>query len=114
MTDTTYNGWTNRETWLTNLHFEHFTPIFQEDTEEGIFDEMDADEILEEVAEYIETFVDDYISESVPTTDNFIADVIQSFINEVDWRDIAQHYVADIVANVAIRNKDNEEAALAV
>jgi len=22
MRDTTYNGWTNRETWLINLHFE--------------------------------------------------------------------------------------------
>ena len=106
----TYNGCTNYETWLTNIYFDNFTPIFQEDTEEGIFDEMDDDEILEQVVDYIQTYVDNYISESVPTTDNFIVDVIRSFVNEINYMDIAEHYVADIIADVAIRNKDKEAA----
>jgi hypothetical protein len=106
----TYNGWTNYETWLTNLHFDDFTPIFQEDTEAGVYDKMDDDEILEEVAEYIQGYVNDYISEFKPTADNFITDVIQSFINEVDWRDIASHYVGDISVDVAVRNREKETA----
>lgn len=104
----TYNGWTNYETWLTNLHFDDFTPIFQDDTEEGVFDEMTDDEISDHVAEFIETYVDDYISEIVPTTNNFITDAIQSFVSKIYYRDIAQHYVADIIADVAIRNKDKD------
>lgn len=108
---TTYNGWTNYETWLTNLHFEDFTPIFEDMTEDGVFDDLDDDEITRYVADYIEESVDDYISNVVPTANNFVVDVIQSFFSEIDFKDIAQHYVADIIADVAIRNKDNEEAA---
>ena len=104
----TYNGWTNYETWLTNLHFEDFTPCFEDEAENGIFDDMSDDEITDHVADFIETYVTDYISEAVRTEDNFIFDVIQSFIGEVDWSDIAQHYVADIIVEVAMRNKDKE------
>ena len=106
----TYNGWTNYETWLTNLHFEDFTPHFVDLTEDGVFDEMSDDEITDYVEEYLETYVSDYIGETVRTEDRFIFDVIQSFFSEIDWRDIAQHYVADIIADVAIRNKDKEAA----
>lgn len=106
----TYNGWTNYETWLTNLHFDDFTPIFTDLTEDGVFDDLDDDEILGYVEEYIETYVSDFTGWNVRTEDPFIFDVIQSFIGEVDWRDIAQHYVADIIADVAIRNKDKEAA----
>jgi adenosine deaminase len=84
-------------------------------TEDGVFDEMDDDEITQYVTDYIETYIDDYISEIVRSTDNFVVDIIQSFISEVDWRDIADHYVADIIADVAIRNnvavKSQPEAA---
>ena len=108
----TYNGWTNYETWLTNLYFDDFTSLFEEMTEEGIFDEMDDDAITQYVANYLQEYIDDYISDRylASCTDNFIVDVIQTFMNEVDWRDIAQHYVADIIADVAIRNKDKEAA----
>ena len=106
----TYNGWTNYETWLTNLYFDDFTDAFSEMTEDGQFDDLEDDDILDQVTEYIETFIDDYISQIVSSTDNFVTDIISSFIQEVDWKDIADHYVADIVADVAIRNKDKEAA----
>ena len=79
-------------------------------TEDGQFDDLEDDDILDQVTEYIETFIDDYISQIVSSTDNFVTDIISSFIQEVDWKDIADHYVADIVADVAIRNKDKEAA----
>ena len=104
---TSYNGWTNYETWLTNLYFTDFTSHFEEMTEEGQFDEMDDDEILDCCTDYIEQCVDDLVSYSVTTTDNFISDIIGSFIGEVNFKEIASHYVADIVADLCIRNKDN-------
>ena len=106
----TYNGWTNYETWLTNLYFNDFTPIFEEMTEEGVFDEMTDDEILEYITSYIDEFVDDTVSEIIRTTDNFVCDIINSFIKDVDFRDIAENYLSDIIADVAVRNKDKEEA----
>jgi hypothetical protein len=102
----TYNGWTNYETWLTNLHFDDFTDAFSEMTEDGQFDDLDDDDILDQVAEYIETFIDDYISEVVSGTDNFVTDIITSFTQEVDYRDIAEHYVDDIKSDLAERNKE--------
>jgi hypothetical protein len=102
----TYNGWTNYETWLTNLYFDDFTSHFEEMIEEGQFDEMDDDEILDCCTDYIEQVVDDVVSYTVTTTDNFISDIISSFTQEVNYKEIAEHYVADIIADVAIRNKE--------
>lgn len=104
---TSYNGWTNYETWLTNLYFTDFTSDFEEMIEEGQFDEMDDDEILDCCTDYIEQCVDDVMSYSVTSTNNFITDIIGSFIGEVNYKEIASHYVADIVADLCIRNKDN-------
>ena len=105
----TYNGWTNYETWLTNLYFEDFTDHFSEMVEEGQFDEMTDEDILDCCTDYIEQTVDDYVSYSHEVgASSFLNDIISSFIQEVNYREIADHYVADIVADVAIRNKDNE------
>jgi hypothetical protein len=105
----TYNGWTNYETWLTNLYFNDFTSQFEEMTEEGQFDEMDDDEILDCCTDYIEQCVDDTVSYSVNSGDNFVCDIISSFIQDVDFKEIAKHYLSDVVADVAVRNKDKEE-----
>jgi glutamate racemase len=109
MTDTKYNGWTNYETWLTNLHFDGFD--FTDDVEEGNLDFMDRDEIKEYIASYIETTVEECTYERIElgTTDNlFIADMIQSFLGEVDWDDIADHYCDDVYQMMQERaNADN-------
>ena len=52
MTDTKYNGWTNYETWLTNLHFDSCFD-FTDDVEEGNLDLLDRDEIKEYIANYL-------------------------------------------------------------
>jgi hypothetical protein len=106
----TYNGWTNYETWLTNLHFEDFTDVFAEMVEEGQFDEMNDDEILDCCTDYLSDYIDDYLNSVCRISDNFIHDVIMSFVQEIDFKEIASHYVADIIADVAIRNKDKEAA----
>lgn len=97
MTDTKYNGWTNYETWLTNLHFENFD--FEEFVDDGSFDLLDRDEIKTWISNYIQESVEECTYERIElgTTDNlFIADMIQSFLQEVDWDDIADHYCDDV------------------
>ena len=103
----TYNGWTNYETWLTNIHFDDFTPVFSELTEDGVFDDMTNDEIRTYVADYIEEYVNEYIDNN-NSENSFIADIIGSFLSEVDWREIADHYVDDI--KEAVKERTTEEA----
>jgi len=97
MTDTKYNGWTNYETWLTNLHFENFE--FEEFVDDGSFDLLDRDEIKDWIANYIEESVEhcayEYLELGQPQN-LFITDMIQSFLGEVDWHDIADHYCDDV------------------
>ena len=98
MTNTKYNGWTNYETWLTNLHFDGSFD-FTDDVEEGNLDLMDRDEIKEYIANYIEEWVEqsayEYLELGQPQN-LFITDMIQSFLGEVDWDDIADHYCDDV------------------
>lgn len=99
-----YNGWTNYATWMVNVHVDGLS--FTDHIEDGTFDGMDKDAILGYLASYIEEFVESYLEEVVP--DNcFVQDLINSTINFVDWHDIADHYVDDILDGV----KDRELVA---
>ena len=102
----TYNGWTNYETWLTNLWFENFE--FTDQIEDGVFDDMDDDEIKEFVADYIEEFVNEYTDQVVGETSGFVQDLVTSALGEVDWQDIADHYVDDIKEAVKERTTEEE------
>ena len=102
MTTQKYNGWTNRATWLLNLHFENLD--FTDDVESGVFDDMDADGIRCHLASWIQEYVMSYLEESVDLHDCFIQDLIYSTINDVDWHDIADHYVEDI--QDAVKERD--------
>ena len=98
MTDTKYNGWTNYETWLTNLHFECFE--FTDEVDEGMFDDLSRDEIKDWISNYIQECVEQTAYEDIELgTPNrlFVTDMIQSFLGEVDWDDIADHYLDDVM-----------------
>ena len=98
MTDTKYNGWTNYETWLTNLHFDGSFDLSDE-VKEGYFDGMNRDQVKSWIANYIEECVEEYAYGDIELgTPNrlFITDMIQSFLGEVDWDDLADHYCDDV------------------
>ena len=71
---TTYNGWTNYETWKVNL--ECF---------DGLDGYHDAD-TLQELAE-------DFYMHGVDN--DFATGIIDSFLNEVNWDEIAEHYTEE-------------------
>ena len=100
-----YNGWTNYATWMVNLHFDNLD--FTDDIEEGIFDDMDKDDIRCHVASWIQELVESYVDE-VLESDNvnpvFLSDLVNTTLNDVDWHDIADHYVDDILD--AVKDKE--------
>jgi hypothetical protein len=75
-----YNGWTNRETWLVNLHW---GDIIAE-----VFEEID----LATLADCIEEFVWERLDEEL-TTNSIFRDFID--LASVNWIELAEHYISE-------------------
>ena len=92
MTKESYNGWTNYETWRIQLEV-----IDGMTLQDFGFDlhEVDTDETadVESLAENVEQFVDESILGSVPN--GMARDLAESFLDRVDWMEIAEHLIAD-------------------
>ena len=97
-----YNGWTNYATWLVNLHFDNLD--FTDEVESGVFDDMDADDIGCHVAAWIQEHVDTILDEVADSRCCFVQDLINCTLNDVDWHDIAFHYIDDI--QDAVKERD--------
>lgn len=68
----TYNGWTNYETWLINLHFDgYFMPNTDAETIKETVEELACDDLQGRL---------------------FVMDMINAFLDEVNWEEIASHY----------------------
>ena len=105
----TYNGWTNYETWLCNLwldglEFEDFIHDLSDDLE-------DKDAVLDWCADYLEQLVEDLIEDATPNgVSGFITDLINSAFREIDFRDIAEHYVDDIWDDIVTYRQEQQDA----
>ena len=104
--NTKYNGWTNYETWLCNLWFENFDFSDRLD----MFDECDdKDDILRIIKNYIQDYVEEVVEESRGNASGFINDLINSALGEIDYYDIAEHYVDDVESELLEAAKAAEE-----
>jgi hypothetical protein len=82
-TETPYNGWSNRETWLVNLWLTN---------DEGTYNEvrgMSADHI----SDYVELLIDDVCAN--PTVPGFANDLIGTALIHVNWFEIANSLSAE-------------------
>jgi hypothetical protein len=79
MSNEKYNGWTNRETWLVNLHWGEVI--------DEVFEEID----LVTLADCIEDFVWERLDEEL-TSNSIFRDFIDLAV--VDWRELADHYIS--------------------
>ena len=91
-----YNGWTNYETWLCNLHFDGFD--FEEIMD--IFDDCrDKGDMLIRISDYIKDYVEEVVEQTRDDNTGFVVDLINAALGEIDYRDIAEHYIDDVIAN---------------
>lgn len=81
---TTYNGWTNYETWRVNLEMFDGMELgdFWADTE------IEAYELGEMLRDYAEQFLNEQAS-------GLALDYALAFLGEVDWSEIAEHLLED-------------------
>jgi hypothetical protein len=87
MTDTKYNGWTNYATWRVNLEiFDGMTP-----DDFGLDEDQQTDAY--ELSLCLKDTVHDIIENT--STEGISRDYALAFISDVNWREIAQHMIAD-------------------
>jgi hypothetical protein len=100
MNEQEYNGWSNRETWATNLWLTNdygmtkdLEIYFQELHNEG---EPTTPEILRNFVEYVETYVNELLEfENLnPTTYSMLTDI--GSLYRVNWREIAQGFSEEL------------------
>ena len=77
MPDNTFNGWSNKETWLVNLWL---GDMLQQDKEDGI----------EITADYIENTIDEIMEPD--GLDGFQLDMWNCAVGSVDYQELASHY----------------------
>ena len=88
-----YNGWTNYETWLVNLWIDNDQGLYEDakdQAREGLRRGNSARKIGEDFGDQLETSLRD--SNQWPEA-GMIADIIATFWHEIDWEEIAEHWV---------------------
>lgn len=91
-----YNGWTNYETWRINL--EILDGMTAEDF--GIT-EWDVTENRDQATDRLAQDLEAYVHEVVEAdAKGFALDLALSFLDRVDWDEIAEHMIADARAEL--------------
>ncbi len=115
MSNTTYNGWANYETWNVALWIDNSgdQQFFSERAQE-IYDAATPStintreqaatyELAEEIKDQYENASQD-ILENAGQTASVWADLLGAALSEVNWQDIAEHFIDEV-------DKAEEEAA---
>jgi hypothetical protein len=85
---TKYNGWTNKETWLVNVHWMYQMPEHFAEREQF---EVTAEELEEEI-----TYITEECEALSQVEVGLLADFIRDAWNEVDWYQLAEHLNRDL------------------
>ena len=104
-----YNGWTNYETWLCNRWFDNFDFTDQMDLFDDCEDNCDVLDIIED---YIKTYVEEYVEYSISEDYGLVHDMLNALVSKIDFRDIAEHYVDDVVDELELIKDDAKSDAL--
>ena len=94
MSDKTYNGWTNYETWRVNLEIFDGQDLHDLIGSPKEWEEPDAYEIGKILADYAEevVFAGCHYDERGQT--NLMQDYARAFLQDVNWYEIAEHLIA--------------------
>lgn len=118
MTDNRYNGWTNYETWNLALWLgndEGSYDYWQERSTEVYRDtDKDADDRREDAAITLADQLKDEIEENSPAgVTGFYADILSAAISEVNWYEIARHWIDDVADDIDAEEKAEADAEAA-
>lgn len=93
MTDTTYNGWTNYETWRVNLEIFDNIPLEDFENYQNLkeWEEPDAYELSKALQERAEYYIE------CSSEEGLARDYALAFLNAVNFYEIATHMIEEYV-----------------
>lgn len=85
MTDTTYNGWTNYETWAVGMFLDgNYTG---EGTYHSVLDLARGASGVYELADDLKS----YLEEELEEVGGITSDLLSAAVSEVNWHELAEH-----------------------
>jgi hypothetical protein len=105
MNDTTYNGWTNYETWVVKLWLDNdqgSSEWMEETARECLQEAIDNDEsdiqaaARGSLADRLESYHDEMQELCETQVAGVFADLLNSALGRVEWREIAENILGDI------------------
>jgi len=103
MTDTSYNGWTNYETWVVNLWIDNdqgahetMREWAQECMQDAIDKGCDADSARNDAACELGQRIEQWHDVCVPENQGVFSDLLTRALGQVNWYEIAEHYIDDL------------------
>jgi hypothetical protein len=101
MTEQTYNGWTNYETWLANLWITEGAlgdPMGVEE-QARYYAENGEDAAPSRMGEWLKEQTEEMLDEANLRTGGLAADLLGAALSRVDWRTIGKHYTDEAIEN---------------
>ena len=100
-----YNGWYNYETWLVKLWIdnEQGSCEYWDEVAQETWNDASADRTFtrdERAALTLSDRLKDEFEEAQPIVEGFWADLLGAAMSEVNWHEIAKHYIDDVEKTV--------------